>query len=359
VNRIVVSSKEVASVAEALPAPLASPKLQSPLPKVPCILLALLVVALPALSLATIGVWLAIRQKEPRVKNAWIQYCWLLLVISALGSSAIGALLILARDTPPPSPSVPFALDSPAKLPQAPSGELLTASELAKRVEGAVFIVTRDNKWLKPTRQTLALDGFGAGALLFAGETGYLVATSRHVLDGAKWEHSSPFGGDALIWDREGGSSVAEIVGRHKTLDIMLLFVPRPAAKSSFVQPIVDFDAIAPGERIMVFGHPDGLFFSLSDGLVSRKDPTGIVQITAPVSSGASGGPVYDLRGQLLAIVSSMVDKRLQPNSENLNFAVRADCFLHPEQWQLTPSGKTELDRFAATEKRPATLPSH
>jgi len=142
----------------------------------------------------------------------------------------------------------------------------------------------------------------------------------------------------------------------------MLLRMPRLASKSRFAQSIVDFAKIAPGDRIMVFGHPQGLFFSLSDGLVSRKEPTGLIQITAPVSPGASRGPVYDMRGQLLGIVTSMVDKRLSPQSENLNFAVRADSLLHPEQWQIEPSGTAVFEKFisstAVSVAAPTTSPS-
>ena len=50
------------------------------------------------------------------------------------------------------------------------------------------------------------------------------------------------------------------------------------------------------------------------------------IQMSAPVSPGNSGGPVFDDRGNLVAIVTSMVDKHGDPNAENLNFAVRADA---------------------------------
>ena len=184
--------------------------------------------------------------------------------------------------------------------------------------------------------------------LLFAGEREYLLATCRHVIDGESWRTAKAYTGDVVIMDRAGGFARAQIAGRHKDLDIMLLRIPRVAGKSHFAQQVLDFAKISPGERVMTFGHPEGLFFSLSDGLVSRKDETGQIQISAPVSPGASGGPVYDLRGQLLGIVSSMVDKKSNPRSENLNFAVRADSLLHPDQWQMEPSGLASLNAFIA-----------
>jgi S1-C subfamily serine protease len=357
-DKLVVSSEEVASVAETLPADLATPRLPAPLPKTWRVLLAPLAFVLPALCFATIIIWLLTRRKEPRVRHAWMQYCCALLVISGIGSSIVAGFAFFMLTSPAPRPAVPFALDTQVELPGSLSTEPLTPRDLASRVEGAVFIVSRDSKWLKPTRETLSFSGFGTGVLLFAGENDFLLATSRHVLDGEAWQRSSPYTGDAVLWDRSGGFSRAQIVGRHKDFDLMLLRMPRVAGKAAFAQPVLDFEKIAPGERIMVFGHPEGLFFSLSDGLVSRKEPPGRIQITAPVSPGASGGPVYDLRGRLLGIVSGMVDKRLSPHSENLNFAVRADSLLHPEQWQFEPLGKTALEKFiaaSATSAAPVT----
>jgi hypothetical protein len=357
-DKLVISSAEVSSV-EPLPAGMEAPRLPPPLSWVARILTAILVLVLPVLCLATLIIWLCTRKKEPRVRQAWVQYCCLLLVISGLATSVAVGLAFFLAAAPAPQPSLPFALDGPAQLPESASTELLSPRELASRVENTVFIVTRDSKLLKPTRASLAYSSFGTGVLIFAGEEEFLIATSRHVLDGEKWEHSAPYKGDAVLWDRHGGFTRAQIVGRHKELDLMLLSMPRGAEKSAFVQSVLDFEQVAAGERVMVFGHPQGLFFSLSDGLVSRKESSGLIQITAPVSPGASGGPVYDLHGQLLGIVSSMLDKERSPQSENLNFAVRADSLLHPEQWDLAPAGKSALEKFISAGKTsPPNLPN-
>jgi S1-C subfamily serine protease len=347
-DKLVISSDELASVCEAHPSVLGTAQPATPLPWALRILLVPLVFLLPILSFTTIIIWILTLRKEPCVRHAWMQYCCALLVISGLVSSFVAACAFFMITAPAPAPTGPFALDTQLELPDSVSAELLSPSDLANRVERLVFIVSRESKWLKPRKTALSFSGFGTGVLLFAGENEFLFVTSRHVIDGDAWQHSSPFSGDALLWDRNGGFSRAQIVGRHKNLDLMLLRIPRMAGTSVFVQQVLNFENITPGERIMVFGHPEGLFFSLSDGLVSRKEPSGRIQITAPVSPGASGGPVYDLRGRLLGIVSGMMDKRRSPNSENLNFAVRADSLLHPEQWHLEPLGKTVLEKFIA-----------
>jgi hypothetical protein len=68
---------------------------------------------------------------------------------------------------------------------------------------------------------------------------------------------------------------------------------------------------------------------------------------------------VYDLHGRLLGIVSSMLSKRATPDAENLNFAVRADCFVHLDQWDLAPGTVETLEKFISAEAAPAATPTN
>ena len=99
------------------------------------------------------------------------------------------------------------------------------------------------------------------------------------------------------------------------------------------------------GENIFVIGHPEGLRFTLSTGIISRMEGN-TIQLSAPVSPGNSGGPVFDEHGNLVAIVTSMVDKNGDPNAENLNFAVRADALLDDSAWEFTNFGHKRLSDY-------------
>jgi Trypsin-like peptidase domain len=345
-HRVVISTEEVASVDLSVPAPLARPKAPPPVKFAARLLLAPLVFALPVLCLAAIFARLATRGSEPRIRYAWAGFLCTLLTASGFIWSAVFAAFLVLR---PVSLHKPAPLGWDLKIPAAaslPSADL-TPAELAKRVGGFVFIVARDGL-LGGNRSSLPEANFGTGVLLYAGTDEYLVATSRHVIDGEAWKTADPKVGEVVLFDRERGSARASVVGRHKNLDLALLAVPRSERGSDFALPILDFSKVPEGERIMTFGHPEGLFFSLGDGLVSRKDAKeGLLQITAPVSPGASGGPVYDLRGRLIGIVTSMIDKKKNPNSENLNFAIRADSFLRADQWDASPEVIARLERFA------------
>jgi hypothetical protein len=356
-DKIVISTEEVASVDLSVPASLACPKTPPPVSLASRLLLAPLVLVLPALCLVALFVRLATRGSEPRIRYAWAGFLCTLLTASGFVWSAVLAAFIVFR---PAILHKDIPLEWDLKIPAAaslPSADL-TPAELAKRVAGFVFIVARDGL-PGGNRSRLPEANFGTGVLLYAGTDEYLIATSRHVIDGEDWKTADPKVGEMVLFDRDGGSARASVVGRHKSLDLALLAVSRSERGSDFALPILDFSKVPEGERVMTFGHPEGLFFSLGDGLVSRKDSKeGLLQITAPVSPGASGGPVYDLRGRLIGIVTGMIDKKKNPNSENLNFAVRADSFLRADQWDASPKVIASLERFAKKQAEAAEVNS-
>ena len=75
------------------------------------------------------------------------------------------------------------------------------------------------------------------------------------------------------------------------------------------------------GETIIVIGNPLRLEGSVSSGIVSalREVPNlgRILQITAPISHGNSGSPVFNLRGQVVGVVTVKVT-----NGQNINLAI-------------------------------------
>src|SRR3569832_2954850 len=77
------------------------------------------------------------------------------------------------------------------------------------------------------------------------------------------------------------------------------------------------------GETIFVIGNPLKLEGLVSDGIVSavREVPNSyrIIQITAPISHGNSGSPVFNLKGQVLGVVTIKVT-----NGQNINLAIAA-----------------------------------
>jgi Flp pilus assembly protein TadD len=101
------------------------------------------------------------------------------------------------------------------------------------------------------------------------------------------------------------------------------------------------------GEQIFVIGNPLKLEGSVSDGIVSavREVPSlgRIIQITAPISHGNSGSPVFNLHGQVLGVVTIKVT-----NGQNINLAIAAARIAQLKAEKLRPL--TEISAKSKTE---------
>ena len=74
------------------------------------------------------------------------------------------------------------------------------------------------------------------------------------------------------------------------------------------------------GETVYAVGNPRGLEGTFSQGIISSIRPVGsdkLIQITAPLSPGSSGGPVLNRKGEVIGV--SVFTIR---NGQNLNFAI-------------------------------------
>ncbi|MCX6844592.1 MAG: trypsin-like peptidase domain-containing protein [candidate division WOR-3 bacterium] len=79
-------------------------------------------------------------------------------------------------------------------------------------------------------------------------------------------------------------------------------------------------DDVEVGERVVAIGNPRGLENTISDGLLSGVREMGsfnLLQISAPISPGSSGGPVFNSSGLVVGIASATLKE-----SQNLNFCV-------------------------------------
>jgi Trypsin-like peptidase domain len=115
-------------------------------------------------------------------------------------------------------------------------------------------------------------------------------------------------------------------------------------------------------EQISVAGYPlQGLFsgLSITNGNISRLSgiggDTSVVQISAPVQPGNSGGPVIDDRGQIVGVVVSKLDAGKLASvtgdiSQNVNFAIKNNAlmkFLDSENIRYTASDYSSLKSSA------------
>lgn len=147
----------------------------------------------------------------------------------------------------------------------------------------------------------------GIGSGFFVGQD--IIATNYHVIEGASTAY-------CYLNNSQNRYKIAGYVAADKSVDLILLKVEglfRPPLKISAKN-------VTPGQKIYAMGSPKGLPATISDGIVSGlRDFDGykLVQITAPISSGSSGGPILNTAGEVVGVaVGQYVD------GQNLNFAI-------------------------------------
>jgi tetratricopeptide (TPR) repeat protein len=176
--------------------------------------------------------------------------------------------------------------------------------ELIRRVKPAVVaVITYDAK--NEVQMT------GSGFFIRPGQ----VLTNLHVIDGAHHAEVRTLDGKGKTYAADG------IVALDDEGDLAVLSVSVPADRSRSLE--IASALPEEGEKIFVIGNPLRLEGSVSDGIVSavREVPSlgEIVQITAPISHGNSGSPLFNMKGEVLGVITMKVT-----NGQNINLALGA-----------------------------------
>jgi S1-C subfamily serine protease len=173
----------------------------------------------------------------------------------------------------------------------------------------------------------------GSGFFLRPGQ----VVTNLHVVHGAVRAEIKTLDGKGKVFPVNGTLAVDE------EGDLVLLNVDMPLERARGSELATELPD--EGEPIFVIGNPLKLEGSVSDGIVSavREVPNAyrIIQITAPISHGNSGSPVFNLRGQVLGVVTVKVT-----NGQNINLAIAA-----ARVGQLTPGKLQPLSELNVKNK--------
>ncbi len=202
---------------------------------------------------------------------------------------------------------------------------LLTASVRAQ--ESLPALVKR----VKPV--VVAISTYdSAGEALMTGSGFFLrpgqVVTNLHVVRGATRAEIKTLDGKGKVFQVNGTLALDE----EGDLALLSVDMPLERARSSELASELPDE----GEPIFVIGNPLKLEGSVSDGIVSavREVPNSyrIIQITAPISHGNSGSPVFNLKGQVLGVVTVKVT-----NGQNINLALEVARVRELREGKLQP----------------------
>lgn len=199
--------------------------------------------------------------------------------------------------------------------------ERITWAQFQARIQNSVVQVVSQVavfNWCEPYRITEQQEVRGTG--FFIDNDGHFI-TNAHVVNQAKtiWIHLPRFGKKLLF---------AQVVGFCPERDLALLRLDQHARsflkqQSSDIVPLIlgNSDTAQCTDLVFVFGYPLGQYgMKSSTGVISgRESGEGrtLIQISAAVNPGNSGGPLFNERGQVIGIAVYTV-----PSAQNIGYAI-------------------------------------
>jgi tetratricopeptide (TPR) repeat protein len=171
---------------------------------------------------------------------------------------------------------------------------------------------------------------FGSGVVIGSDH----VITNRHVIEE----------GVSFRVEHGGKGWPAKLIRVDPDHDLAELSVPE---LPDTAQPVVkrDSSTLAVGEKVYAIGAPEGLELTISEGLVSGLrdlDKDRIIQTSAAISPGSSGGGLFDAQGRLVGITTFYLKE-----GQSLNFAL-------PAEWTLALDRQPIKPLHATGDKSPA-----
>lgn len=188
-----------------------------------------------------------------------------------------------------------------------------------------------------------SVHGQGSGVIIK--EKGWIV-TNYHVL------------GDAsIIYAEHNGKYIQldSILAIDPKKDILILqlkdYKNREAYKSIPNIKIANSDLIRIGQKVFAIGSPFGFENTISEGIISglrqtKNQQQNMIQISAPISSGSSGGAVLNAKGELIGISTMVISGE---TAQNLNFALAINDVLAVAEQKKpsnTSSGQNQISNY-------------
>jgi serine protease Do len=198
----------------------------------------------------------------------------------------------------------------------APLAHAQNLNELFSRVNPSVVVIRAKGRDVSNVGVT-RFSETGSGVLVTADGK---VMTAAHVVNAM----------DEITVEAVGGQQViARVIASEPGADLSLLQLDRVPAEMK-PSPMADSRTVRVGDQVMIIGAPYGLSHSMSVGWISARWPPNTVykhmplaeffQTTATINTGNSGGPMFNMAGEVIGIVSHNISK--SGGSEGLGFVV-------------------------------------
>ncbi len=257
------------------------------------------------------------KKSKKVVKNLAIG---LLIVGLSAGSGALGAMLAGGGETATEAPAQTTVSTPVVTMPGAQTANTalssdggMTYAQVAAKVKPSVVEITTEQTVNGSYFSQYVQSGAGSGVLITA--DGYII-TNNHVIEGAT---------RITVRLTSGDEYEAKLIGADSQEDIAVIKIEETDLPCA---TLGDSTKLAVGDEVLAVGNPLGsLGGSVTNGIISALDREIIVsgqsmtllQTNAAINPGNSGGGLFNMRGELIAIVNA---KAAGSDIEGLGFAI-------------------------------------
>jgi hypothetical protein len=154
--------------------------------------------------------------------------------------------------------------------------------------------------------------------------TGFFV--SNHLVE-TNWHVARDASSISVIDSNHVRYDDGELQSYNPSMDLALLNISSANSKD-YAALATDSDWEQVGEKVYIYGNPEGLEGTFSEGMLSACRANGVIfQISAPLDHGSSGSPVFNEYGLVIGIISRKID-----SSAQLNFAISSNAIFEVER---------------------------
>ena len=260
--------------------------------------------------------WLALRNRVHRPDRATVR------AIIAGGLAALTVVLLNHAATA-------WFIGKPTKITQEQINaavehslqEIVPPSPAAKAYETILPSVVRVNGYVTdPKTKEEVPYGVGTGVVIVDNGT---ILTNLHVVSGAE---------KIKVTFMDGSESVAHIEGMRPEHDLAVIRA-HTIPDDMMAATMASTERLAPGDHVFAVGFPFGIGPSISAGVVSglkrdfmspqgKRLLTNLIQFDAAANPGNSGGPLVTAEGEVVGIVTAILNPNEQRTFIGIGFAV-------------------------------------
>ncbi len=278
------------------------------------------------------------------------------LMLPIVSTAAISAILASVTTV-----AVTGALtDSPTQTPATTTSQQATENGSAGTVAPVTNSTNQNPDWEAVTeavaKTVVAIEvtsnqGGSQGSGVIIDTEGHII-TNNHVVEGAQ-------NNEVTVTLDDGRIYTAEITGLDAATDLAVIKIKNPPSDLASAT-IADSNTVTVGASVLAMGNPLGLSQTATTGIVSALDRpvstaqtsdgtlvvTNAIQIDAAINPGNSGGPLFNSKGEVIGITSSIATMSSgftasQSGSIGLGFAIPSNLAKNISE-QLIENGKAE-----------------